>query len=437
MPKSKDDGYKEHQRVRDGAGRAGRADGRDGFSDNRRERKSLQRDGGREERKQDENVGKREVRAGGREVKSTGSRHDDKSGSRDRKKSPVQKDDRKYPEDEEGGGFYEGDFRPNDSGYGGSFDGSFRGGGAWFGRGFYNGGRGGHYQPEPGFGRGGRWPRFNGPGFGMNGWGYGHSTPKERRGGRGGFSKGDSTGSGTANEILAKRVKELEEQVEMFKKQIKDGTPKDKTLEELKNLSAKHSKLKVKAEQLSTLLDGKNVEISQNKEMKNILENFTMSSETKAADVDGILINCSARVKKHMKIIIENKLGKADLQNSLKLLLMRMDGDSIWAEIISLIKKIDIPALTLKLIRELGGEEASESTKPCNTDSAPSGTDSEEEEHSKLEPTKLFNTEVKEVGIGKEVQAKMVDDATMEKIKERKGQALELKKKRQREAIEE
>ena len=73
-------------------------------------------------------------------------------------------------------------------------------------------------------------------------------------------------------------------------------------------------------------------------------------------------------------------MGKAILQNSLKLLLMRMEGDSIWAEIISLIKKIDNPILTLKLIRELGGEEVSEGTKPCNTDSAPSGTCSEEEE---------------------------------------------------------
>ena len=41
--------------------------------------------------------------------------------------------------------------------------------------------------------------------------------------------------AGMANEILAKRVRDLEEQVEMFKKQVKNGTPKDKTLEELKS----------------------------------------------------------------------------------------------------------------------------------------------------------------------------------------------------------
>ena len=448
--------------------------GREGSVDNRRKGdKGSNREGGKDRR------GEREQRVV-REV--SGSRKDHKSGEKTKSDQAVNSgklrsergnDSRDRRSSNKGSG--------NDDsglGYGGSYGGAYRGDDPWyagyedpnypqhspvFGR----GGGGGWYHGGVGFGRGrgnanstpvgSKWYKHEEGGFGRRnggyrggmsrfrgrtpnyrgnytaGYGEGPSNHKDRNDGYVAGStgqKGDSEGSGTANEILARRINELEQQ-------LKGGTPKDKTLTELKDVNAKNLNLKGKVESLAKELSACKAELAEFTELQEVVNFFKKTVACENNGLDEILMNCSARVKKHMKVVIDDKLEKLDLQSCLKIVMSRMESHNIWAEILYLIKKMDSEDLRKELIYELGGSMAEKKdAKP--DDSGPSCTDTEDDNFDLLKPkTLMFDQKVDENCLDKAPKVSVLADSDRERIKGRKKQAKEILKLKQKEALEE
>ena len=74
-------------------------------------------------------------------------------------------------------------------------------------------------------------------------------------------------------------------------------------------------------------------------ELQEVVSFFKKTVDCQTNDAEEILNNSSERVKKHMKVIIDNKLGKEDLQSCLKIVMLRMESHNIWAEILHMIRK--------------------------------------------------------------------------------------------------
>ena len=122
--------------------------------------------------------------------------------------------------------------------------------------------------------------------------------------------------------------------------------------------------------------------------LKEVVDFFKSTVACEDNGLDEILKNCSARVKKHLKIILDDKLDKVDLQSCLKIVMSRMESHNIWAEILNMIRKLDSEELRKELIQELGGTLGVEK-KAETDDSAPSSTDTEDDANNLLKPKAL------------------------------------------------
>ena len=327
----------------------------------------------------------------------------------------------------------------NDSGYSAGFAShpeSHRGS-----RGWYEGG----FTPGMGRGRGKVFPGYDGSGFGFQGShgyqggpgferGFGHNafTPNKNKKHRGG---GVMTGSGTANEVLAQIVKDLQEENKILLEKIKKEKTKEKTVEEINNLKIKNTQLKGKVEGLKKEVADRDAKLSEVALLDNVIENFKRVKECESFSLEEILEKSSNRVKKHLKIIIENKLEKEDLQSSLKIILHRLDGDSIWGEIINMISKLDNKELVEKIITELGGGIEKPVHSMSESDSAPSSSETEDNGDSKLEPKRLDFQKVVDDDPKKQTATKL-DRVAKKKIKDKKVKAIETRQSKLKEALE-
>ena len=316
------------------------------------------------------------------------------------------------------------------------FDGfNMGGGGAWGGRMPFNR----PFMPSPVFGRGqarGRMPFISTPDFGRGG-----VTPyKARGGGRGGYNRGDAEGSGTATAILARRVQELEVENESLKTQLKE-TPKKKTLEELDNIKEKSSSLKNKVQTLEENLASKELELFKLVGIKDAIEGFTMGGGSESKTEECILDSCSDRVKKHMKIIISNKLDQDDLKSCLRIIFLRLDGHYSCEEIIRFFAGLDNPMAAVEnLAKALKGVGDCQEDTAEGEDSAPS-SESEGEisgEEKKLQPKKLEYKEGKCKSQGTTLANKiLLDTAKKNKMGKSREAAKELRKAKIKEKIKE
>ena len=317
------------------------------------------------------------------------------------------------------------------------YGGNGRGGrGGWYGGGPYQG----HYMESPGFGRGMVRPPLNStPNF-CRVWSSPMARGRGRGRGRGGSEtaqRGDAGGSGTAAEVLAKRVQEVEEENADLKKELKNKleteTPKKKTVEELNNLKEKNCFLKARIQSMEALVDEKNEEIANLKELEAAVEGLAISKEKEEQVEEDILKECSDRVKKHLKIIIENKMSQEDLKSCLRLLLLRLDEAHVWGSILRLVEEVDNQKVRDNLIEMLrGGEGVGVDINGGidDDDSAPSpDTDDETGKADVLKPKKLFY-EGEGVSTSEPAAppAKRLDTATKKKLCENLENAKNLKK---------
>ena len=90
-------------------------------------------------------------------------------------------------------------------------------------------------------------------------------------------------------------------------------------------------------------------------QLKHFAEEFKMSNETKVEELGDVLSRCSPRVKKHMKIIIDDKMSTEDLKDALKIILLKLDDDIAWPEILHTIKKVKGSEIFEKILGGLGG----------------------------------------------------------------------------------
>ena len=153
-------------------------------------------------------------------------------------------------------------------------------------------------------------------------------------------------------------------------------------------MNAKNPSLKGKVGCLTTDLAACKDELESYKVLKEVVDFFKSTVACEENGLDEILENCSARVKKHLKIIIENKYDKVDLQSCLKIVMSRMESHNIWAEILNMISKLGSEELRRELIQELGGTLGVEK-KAETDDSAPSSTDTEDDANDLLKPKAL------------------------------------------------
>ena len=204
----------------------------------------------------------------------------------------------------------------------------------------------------------------------------------------GGYNRGDAEGSGTATAILARRVQELEVENDSLKTQLKE-TPKKKTLEELDNIKEKSSSLKNKVQTLEENLASKELELFKLVGIKDAIEGFTMGGGSESKTEECILDSCSDRVKKHMKIIISNKLDQDDLKSCLRIIFLRLDGHYSCEEIIRFFAGLDNPMAAVEnLAKAPKGVGVCQEDTVEGEDSAPS-SESEGEisgEEKKLQP---------------------------------------------------
>ena len=417
-----------------------------GYGDRRGERK--EHDGGRHHddrrhaRKKDREVEvvgeKRSTRtrehAGGHQGQGRGSSEQGRGSSEQgRGHGGQEKAPKVQPRSVRGGvGPFDGNSsQHDDSGYGQqmpSYEDPYYGGygrGGWFGVPHQ-----GHFMDTPGFGRGmARHPFNSTPDFGR-GWG----SPLHR--GRGGWrgrgrggseapKKGDSQGSGTANEVLAKRIKELEEENADLKEKLQNDTPKKKTVTELENIKEKNKQLTNRVQTMEELVDEKNHELAKLANIEETIEEFNLFK----GNEEDILKECSARVKKHLKIVIENKMSQDDLQSCLRVLLSRLDKVHVWGCMVKMVEEADSMNVRDKIIEMLGGR--GEDKNDINggledSDSAPSSDPEEEPEKGEksLEPKKL-SFEVAETASpeSEAIPAKVLDSTTKKKLLKNKENA--------------
>ena len=186
----------------------------------------------------------------------------------------------------------------------------------------------------------------------------------------------------------------------------------------------------------------KDEEMVQLKENKAIMDNIKTSKVDDIKNIDAVTGNCSKRVLKHLKIIIDNKMNQDDLRSSLKLVLLRMDDGLIWEEIIGLVKRIDSPQIVANIIEELRGCPRSDAIEEVNaSDSAPEETESDEEDsptESKLEPRKIDfdDTNIKSPE-KKGIKKPVLDTSMKKKVVKKLENAKNLKRKRIVEVLEE
>jgi len=334
-----------------------------------------------------------------------------------------------------GGG---GNSQHDDSGFGQQmppYDDPYYGGygrGGWFGVPHQ-----GHYMGPPGFGRGMPRPPYSStPNFGR---GWGSPRPRFRgkgkwRGGPESAQRGDSMGSGTANEILAKCVKELEAENTELKEKLKNDTPKKKTVADLDNIKEKNEFLKNRVQTMETLVDEKNEEIAKLKNLESILEEFNMTKEKEDNFEELILKECSPRVKKHLKIIIEDKMSQEDMRSCLSILLCKLDRVHVWGSMLRIVEETDSQQVRDELIERLGGGVGRKNDINGGIeydDSAPS-SDSDEDlenvDNGKLEPRKLSFEEAGAGKPGAEVPTpKVLDSATKRKVRKNQEEALKVR----------
>ena len=169
--------------------------------------------------------------------------------------------------------------------------------------------------------------------------------------------------------------------------------------------------------------------------LDNVIENFKRVKECESFSLEEILEKSSNRVKKHLKIIIENKLEKEDLQSSLKIILHRLDGDSIWGEIINMISKLDNKELVEKIITELGGGIEKPVHSMSESDSAPSSSETEDNDDTKLEPKRIDFQKVVDDDPKKQTATEL-DSVAKKKIKDKKVKAIETRQSKLKEALE-
>ena len=141
-----------------------------------------------------------------------------------------------------------------------------------------------------------------------------------------------------------------------------------------------------------------------------VIENFKRVKESESCSLEEILEKSSKR---------ENKLEKEDLQNSLKIILHRLDGDSIWGEILNMISKLNNKELAEKIIIELGGGMEKPAHSMSESDSAPSSSDTEDNGDTKLEPKRLDFQKVSDDDPKKQTAPKL-DSVAKKKIKDKK-----------------
>ena len=180
----------------------------------------------------------------------------------------------------------------------------------------------------------------------------------------------------------------------------------------------------------------------QLKEIKTIMDNIKAAKVDDTKNFDDTAGNCSKRVLKHLKIILDNKMSQDDLRSSLKLVLLRMDDGMIWEEIIGLVKRIDSPQIATNIIKELGGCPHSDTTEEVKAnDSAPEETESDEEDsptESNLEPRKIDFDDTKVKSPEKKAKKKPILNTNMKKkVKTKLENAKNLKRKRIVEGFEE
>ena len=198
------------------------------------------------------------------------------------------------------------------------------------------------------------------------------------RDGKGDY-RGDVRGSGTAAEILANKIAELEEHIKYLEEQQAKESPKERTLTEMKNLSTKNIAYKELINKLRHELDDKGTEMEELLQLKHFAEEFKMSNETKVEELGDVLSRCSPRVKKHMKIIIDDKMSTEDLKDALKIILLKLDDDIAWPEILHTIKKVKGGEIFEKLLGGLGIIPKPVAVE-IDIDSAPSDTDEDDKE---------------------------------------------------------
>ena len=82
------------------------------------------------------------------------------------------------------------------------------------------------------------------------------------------------TGSGTANEVLAQSVKDLQGENKILLEKIKKEKTKEKTVEEINNLKIKNTQLKGKVEGLKKEVADRDAKLSEVALLDNVIENL-------------------------------------------------------------------------------------------------------------------------------------------------------------------